>query len=41
MRKLFKIGVGDHDKGEVIFKWQPEGNLLATAGVNGACTLLL
>jgi hypothetical protein len=38
MRKLFKIGVEDHEKGDVIFSWQPDGNLLATAGRN--CALL-
>lgn len=38
MKRLFKISCGEHGKGTVIVKWQPEGNLLATAGQNGeAC----
>lgn len=35
MKRLFKISSGEHGKGTVIVKWQPEGNLLATAGQNG------
>eukprot|EP00903_Cladosiphon_okamuranus_P008272 g7961.t1 len=35
MKRLFKISAGEHGKGTVIVKWQPEGNLLATAGQNG------
>lgn len=35
MKRLFKISSGEHGKGDVIVKWQPEGNLLATAGKNG------
>lgn len=37
MKRLFKISSGEHGRGQVIVKWQPEGNLLATAGQNGAC----
>lgn len=35
MKRLFKISSGEHGKGAVIVEWQPEGNLLATAGQNG------
>lgn len=35
MKRLFKISSGEHGRGTVIVKWQPEGNLLATAGQNG------
>lgn len=35
MKRLFKISSGEHGKGAVIVTWQPEGNLLATAGHNG------
>ncbi|CAM9307951.1 unnamed protein product [Choristocarpus tenellus] len=34
MKRLFKIGTEEHGRGDVIIKWQPEGNLLATAGKN-------
>lgn len=35
MKRLFKISAGEHGRGKVMVKWQPEGNLLATAGRNG------
>lgn len=35
MKRLFKISSGEHGRGTVIVKWQPEGNLVATAGQNG------
>lgn len=35
MKPLFKISSGEHGRGEVLVRWQPEGNLLATAGKNG------
>ncbi|CAM9233510.1 unnamed protein product [Chrysoparadoxa australica] len=35
MRKLFMIGSEDHGRGRVLFSWQGEGNMLATAGTNG------
>lgn len=35
MKRLFKISSGEHGKGKVMVKWQPQGNLLATAGQNG------
>ncbi|CAN0592625.1 unnamed protein product, partial [Laminaria digitata] len=35
MKRLFKISSGEHGKGNVMVKWQPQGNLLATAGQNG------
>lgn len=35
MKPLFQITERFHGKGPVIFAWQPDGNFLATAGVNG------
>ena len=35
MKELFTIENHNHGDGEVLFSWQPAGNLLATAGVNG------
>ena len=35
MKELFKIDQTYHSNGSVIFKWQPGGNFLATAGANG------
>lgn len=35
MKKLFSIESQLHGRGPVLFKWQPQGNFLATAGVNG------
>lgn len=35
MKRLFKISSGEHGRGAVIVRWQPEGNFLATAGQNG------
>lgn len=35
MKRLFKISAGEHGRGSVLVKWQPEGNLLATAGITG------
>ena len=35
MKELFTIEHHNHGVGKVLFSWQPAGNLLATAGVNG------
>ena len=35
MKELFSIDQTYHSNGSVIFKWQPGGNFLATAGSNG------
>jgi len=35
MKRLFHLGEEKHDRGPVVASWQPEGNLLATAGRNG------
>ena len=35
MRQLFTVEGKLHGPGKVLFKWQPEGNLIATAGSNG------
>ena len=36
MKELFTINSRFHGEGAVMFKWQPDGNFLATAGCNGA-----
>lgn len=41
MKRLFKISAGEHGRGKVIVKWQPEGNLLATAGHNGELSFVV
>jgi hypothetical protein len=35
MKRLFQVGEERHERGPAVAAWQPEGNLLATAGKNG------
>jgi len=36
MKRLFSVDESFHGPGDVLFAWRPDGNLLATAGANGA-----
>lgn len=39
MKRLFSVDESFHGPGEALYAWQPRGNLLATAGGNGASVL--